>query len=367
MVRPPCCDKLNLKRGLWTAQEDAKILAYVSKHGTGNWTAVPKKAGLKRCGKSCRLRWTNYLRPDLKHDSFTPQEEEMIVMLHAAIGSRWSIIAQQLPGRTDNDVKNHWNTKLRKKLSEMGIDPVTHKPFSQILAEYGNIGGLRKPGSRIGSLNKDFKNVTMLKSEPYPCPPQGFPNISSQLVPSTTSPQTAPIQDTFLSRNQANNNHSFDLLAELQAIKLVTEVSNCSHNNTHPPPIFLEDSLSSSSSSSPTCSTAAQENSPLDLSWHDFLLDDAFLAADPQEQEISAEHSSKEFASQNQNVIQKNETNKEAAIEECIQAKGTDCEILSNDFQPSSSSEISFVEAMLDQEYRMFLDFPNLLEEPFYY
>ncbi|XP_059441037.1 transcription factor MYB35-like [Corylus avellana] len=88
MVRPPCCDKLNLKRGLWTEEEDAKILAHVSKHGTGNWTAVPKKAGLKRCGKSCRLRWTNYLRPDLKHDSFTPQEEEMIVRLHSAIGSR---------------------------------------------------------------------------------------------------------------------------------------------------------------------------------------------------------------------------------------------------------------------------------------
>lgn len=282
--------------------------------------------------------------------------------------SRWSIIAQQLPGRTDNDVKNHWNTKLRKKLSEMGIDPVTHKPFSQILADYGNIRGLQKPGSRIGSLNKDFKNATMLKSEPYPSPRQGFPNISSQLMPSTISSQTATIQDTFLGSNQASiNNHSFDLLAELQAIKLVTEASNCSHNNTHPPPIFLEDSLSSSSSSSPTYSTAAQENSPLDLSWHEFLLDDAFLPADPQEQEIMAEHSLKEFASQNQNVIQQNETDKEATIEECIKAKGTDCEILSNDdFQPSSSSEISFVEAMLDQEYQMFLDFPNLLEEPFY-
>ncbi|KAK2663899.1 hypothetical protein Ddye_002473 [Dipteronia dyeriana] len=104
-------------RGIWTAEEDAKILAYVSKHGAGNWTAVSKKAGLRRCGKSCRLRWTNYLRPDLKHDNFTLQEEEMIIRLHAAIGSRWAIIAQQLPGKTDNDVKNYWNTKMRKTLS----------------------------------------------------------------------------------------------------------------------------------------------------------------------------------------------------------------------------------------------------------
>ncbi|XP_016441905.2 transcription factor MYB35 [Nicotiana tabacum] len=142
MGRPPCCDKANVKRGPWTAEEDAKILAYVASHGIGNWTLVPQKAGLNRCGKSCRLRWTNYLRPDLKHDNFTPQEEECIIELHKTIGSRWSLIAKQLPGRTDNDVKNYWNTKLKKKLVNMGIDPVTHKPFAQVFAEYGKISGL---------------------------------------------------------------------------------------------------------------------------------------------------------------------------------------------------------------------------------
>ncbi|KAF6157306.1 hypothetical protein GIB67_004244 [Kingdonia uniflora] len=96
----------NVKRGLWTSAEDAKILAHVSIHGPG----------LKRCGKSCRLRWTNYLRPDLNHNNFTPQEEVLIVRLHKAIGSRWSLIAMQLPGKTDKDVKNHWNTKLRNQL-----------------------------------------------------------------------------------------------------------------------------------------------------------------------------------------------------------------------------------------------------------
>lgn len=91
--------------------------------------------GLQRCGKSCRLRWTNYLRPDLKHGQFSQAEEETIMKLHAVVGNRWSLIAAQLPGRTDNDVKNHWNTKLKKKLTGMGIDPVTHKSFSHLMAE----------------------------------------------------------------------------------------------------------------------------------------------------------------------------------------------------------------------------------------
>ncbi|XP_065859514.1 transcription factor MYB35-like [Euphorbia lathyris] len=88
IMRPPCCGKLNVKKGVWTPKEDAKMVAYVSKRGTRNWTDLPKKAGFRRCGKSCRLRWINYLRPDLKHDNFTLQEEELIVRLHSAIGSR---------------------------------------------------------------------------------------------------------------------------------------------------------------------------------------------------------------------------------------------------------------------------------------
>ncbi|KAK4782966.1 hypothetical protein SAY86_007340 [Trapa natans] len=78
MGRPRCCHKTNVKRGLWTAEKDSKILAYVSAHGTGNWTLVPKKAGLNRCRKSCRLRWTNYLISDLKYESFTPEEEQSL-------------------------------------------------------------------------------------------------------------------------------------------------------------------------------------------------------------------------------------------------------------------------------------------------
>ncbi|GLT79523.1 hypothetical protein SLA2020_510080 [Shorea laevis] len=135
MGRIPCCEKDNVKRGQWTPEEDNKLSSYIAQHGTRNWRLIPKNAGLQRCGKSCRLRWTNYLRPDLKHGQFSDAEEQTIVKLHSVLGNRWSLIAAQLPGRTDNDVKNHWNTKLKKKLSGMGIDPVTHKPFSHLMAE----------------------------------------------------------------------------------------------------------------------------------------------------------------------------------------------------------------------------------------
>uniref|UniRef100_A0A7N1A830 Uncharacterized protein n=1 Tax=Kalanchoe fedtschenkoi TaxID=63787 RepID=A0A7N1A830_KALFE len=135
MGRIPCCEKDSVKRGQWTPEEDNKLAAYIAQYGTKNWRLIPKNAGLQRCGKSCRLRWTNYLRPDLKHGQFTDAEEQTIVKVHSVVGNRWSLIAAQLPGRTDNDVKNHWNTKLKKKLSGMGIDPVTHKPFSHLMAE----------------------------------------------------------------------------------------------------------------------------------------------------------------------------------------------------------------------------------------
>ncbi|KAL3646803.1 hypothetical protein CASFOL_009347 [Castilleja foliolosa] len=117
MGRAPCCDKANVKKGPWSPEEDAKLKDFIHKHGTGgNWIALPQKVGLRRCGKSCRLRWLNYLRPNIKHGEFSDDEDTIICTLFASIGSRWSIIAAQLPGRTDNDIKNYWNTKLKKKL-----------------------------------------------------------------------------------------------------------------------------------------------------------------------------------------------------------------------------------------------------------
>ncbi|MFS7946064.1 putative transcription factor MYB-HB-like family [Helianthus anomalus] len=132
MGRHSCCYKQKLRKGLWSPEEDEKLIRHITKFGHGCWSSVPKLAGLERCGKSCRLRWINYLRPDLKRGTFSQQEEKLIIELHAVLGNKWSQIAAQLPGRTDNEIKNLWNSSIKKKLRQRGIDPNTHKPLSQL-------------------------------------------------------------------------------------------------------------------------------------------------------------------------------------------------------------------------------------------
>ncbi|VAH27617.1 unnamed protein product [Triticum turgidum subsp. durum] len=116
MSKRPGGTKKRLKRGLWSPEEDEKLMNHIAKYGNGCWSSVPKIAGLERCGKSCRLRWINYLRPDLKRGAFSQEEEDLIIHLHSILGNKWSQIAAQLPGRTDNEVKNFWNSFITDEL-----------------------------------------------------------------------------------------------------------------------------------------------------------------------------------------------------------------------------------------------------------
>ncbi|KAL2537773.1 Transcription repressor MYB4 [Forsythia ovata] len=131
MGRSPCCEKAHTNKGAWTKEEDDRLIAYIRAHGEGCWRSLPKAAGLLRCGKSCRLRWINYLRPDLKRGNFSEEEDELIIKFHSLLGNKWSLIAGRLPGRTDNEIKNYWNTHIRRKLLSRGIDPTTHRPISE--------------------------------------------------------------------------------------------------------------------------------------------------------------------------------------------------------------------------------------------
>ncbi|XP_062208321.1 transcription factor MYB62-like [Phragmites australis] len=115
-------DEIELRRGPWTLEEDNLLMNYIACHGEGRWNLLARCSGLKRTGKSCRLRWLNYLKPDIKRGNLTPEEQLLILELHSKWGNRWSRIAQHLPGRTDNEIKNYWRTRVQKQARQLKVD-----------------------------------------------------------------------------------------------------------------------------------------------------------------------------------------------------------------------------------------------------
>ncbi|XP_074558672.1 transcription factor MYB60-like [Curcuma longa] len=173
MGRSLCCDKVGIKKGPWTPEEDIVLVSYIQKHGPGNWRSVPTNTGLMRCSKSCRLRWTNCLRPGIKRGNFTPHEEGLIIHLQSMLGNKWAAIASYLPQRTDNDIKNYWNTHLKKKVEKnqvgnasIGYDidrarnshvsmlPISNSGSSTYASNMENISGLLQRWTRPSSQKK---------------------------------------------------------------------------------------------------------------------------------------------------------------------------------------------------------------------
>ncbi|KAJ0266171.1 Transcription factor MYB29 [Hirschfeldia incana] len=195
MSRKPCCVGEGLKKGAWTTEEDKKLISYIHEHGEGGWRDIPQKAGLKRCGKSCRLRWANYLKPDIKRGEFSYEEEQIIIMLHASRGNKWSVIARHLPKRTDNEVKNYWNTHLKKRLIDQGIDPVTHKPLASNPNQAIHKTSEFQDDSNPSSLNEQSQSGSMSpKSRPLSSSSCNLPEVSN-------SDETPINNDSLSSRN----------------------------------------------------------------------------------------------------------------------------------------------------------------------
>ncbi|PRQ51264.1 putative transcription factor MYB-HB-like family [Rosa chinensis] len=123
------------KKGVWAASEDQIVRDYIKKHGVGKWGKLSRETGLKRCGKSVRLRWLNYLRPGIVRGNITEDEEELIIRLHKLLGNRWSLIAGRIPGRTDNEIKNYWNSRLKRKLQQQNHLEVPEVPRNKEIRE----------------------------------------------------------------------------------------------------------------------------------------------------------------------------------------------------------------------------------------
>jgi len=143
MGRSPCCEQAHTNKGAWTKEEDQRLVAYIKAHGEGCWRSLPKAAGLLRCGKSCRLRWINYLRPDLKRGNFTEEEDELIIKFHELFGNKWSLFAGRLPGRTDNEIKNYWNSHLSRRAADFRDGVVVNVDLSKLP------GGGKRRGGRV--------------------------------------------------------------------------------------------------------------------------------------------------------------------------------------------------------------------------
>ncbi|KAI3831837.1 hypothetical protein MKX03_022209 [Papaver bracteatum] len=263
-----CCDKvLGIKKGPWTPEEDHLLASYIKHHGPGNWRSVPNNAGLLRCSKSCRLRWTNYLRPEIKRGNFTELEEQTIITLQSLWGNKWAAMASHLPQRTDNDIKNYWNTHLKKKLMKKfhSHHLGSSSPNFQFLnIDYSSISFNRKRNLEIEcdhhlnihqtlALNKFISSITSSSSTSTPSSTtyaSSTENISrllegwmktspKKLSSSKLKLKITQTEDQVLpnvSNNSDKNNHNTinnNLDADELLIKKVEEQETCNGDDAH--------------------------------------------------------------------------------------------------------------------------------------
>ncbi|KAG8497822.1 hypothetical protein CXB51_006880 [Gossypium anomalum] len=188
MGRSPCCEKAHTNKGAWTKEEDDRLIAYIRAHGEGCWRSLPKAAGLLRCGKSCRLRWINYLRPDLKRGNFTEDEDELIIKLHSLLGNK-------------------------RKLLNRGVDPMTHKQLNESTARHAAnticCNGVNYEGNKEDS-NYDIKNPNEFINKDDDDEMKKIPDLNLDL---RISPPTEPIMSSSMDKSKSKNNgNGYDFL-----------------------------------------------------------------------------------------------------------------------------------------------------------
>ncbi|MED6194994.1 hypothetical protein PIB30_033810 [Stylosanthes scabra] len=259
MGRSPCCDENGLKKGPWTPEEDQKLVNHIQKHGHGSWRALPKLAGLNRCGKSCRLRWTNYLRPDIKRGKFSQEEEQTILHLHSILGNKWSAIATHLPGRTDNEIKNFWNTHLKKRLIQMGFDPMTHQPRTDLFSTLPYLLALANNITDFMDHHQSFDEHSLtLQLEALQLAKFQQLNYLLQSTTPTTTTTNSSLSNIISTNNSYDQNNNA-IITNMEAFNLLNSITNNNNdkennnlvNNNLPPELDNTTLLFDSSSSQP--------------------------------------------------------------------------------------------------------------------
>ncbi|CAN0902127.1 Transcription factor MYB83 [Linum grandiflorum] len=228
---------VKLRKGLWSPEEDEKLMSYMMNNGQGCWSDVARNAGLQRCGKSCRLRWINYLRPDLKRGAFSPQEEELIVHLHSLLGNRWSQIAARLPGRTDNEIKNFWNSTVKKRLKNMQSSSAS--PNTSDSSSDHQPAGSKDHGAMMGMTSSSSPSNFM--------PPPMFmvdPSLTSSSS-TTTSHIMDPTSSHILDHHPNHHHHGLMMNNNMYGTNNVSSYfeSHMGSNNVHPPRMGSEQGM----------------------------------------------------------------------------------------------------------------------------